>query len=86
MRAIVEVGIAYEQDVERGMKALEEIANANKWVRENKHIVLESPVVQGILSLGSSEVTLRVSIKVKPMTHKNYFVRVSKRNYFYLIS
>jgi small conductance mechanosensitive channel len=30
---------------------------------------LEPPVVQGILSLGSSEVTLRISIKVKPMTH-----------------
>ena len=67
MRAIVKVGVAYEQDVEKGMKALEEIAN--KWAEENKDIVLEPPVVQGILSLGSSEVTLRVSIKVKPMTH-----------------
>ncbi len=31
---------------------------------------MEPPVVQGILSLGSSEVTLRISIKVKPMTHR----------------
>jgi hypothetical protein len=30
--------------------------------RGNKDIVLEPPVVQGILSLGSSEVTLRISI------------------------
>ena len=67
MRAIVEVGIAYEQDVERGMKALEEIAN--KWTEENKDIVLEPPIVQGVLSLGSSDVTLRIAIKVKPMTH-----------------
>ena len=67
MRAIVEVGIAYEQDVERGMKALEEIAN--KWAEENKDIVLELPIVQGVLSLGSSDVTLRIAIKVKPMTH-----------------
>ena len=67
MRAIVEVGIAYEQDVERGMKALEEITN--KWTEENKDIVLEPPIVQGVLSLGSSDVTLRVAIKVKPMTH-----------------
>jgi len=67
MRAVVEVGIAYEQDVERGMKALEEIAN--KWAEENKDIVLEPPIVQGVLSLGSSDVTLRVAIKVKPMTH-----------------
>jgi len=67
MRAIVEVGVAYEQDVERGMKALEKIAN--KWVEENKDIVLEPPIVQGVLSLGSSDVNLRIAIKVKPMTH-----------------
>ena len=67
MRAVVEVGIAYEQDVERGMKALEEIAN--KWAKENKDIVLEPPIIQGVLSLGSSDVTLRIAIKVKPMTH-----------------
>ena len=67
MRAIVKVGVAYEQDVERGMKALEGIAN--KWAQENKDIVLEPPIVQGVLSLGSSDVTLRVAIKVKPMTH-----------------
>jgi len=67
MRAIVKVGVAYEQDVERGMKTLESIAN--KWAKENKDIVLEPPVVQGVLSLGSSDVTLRIAIKVKPMTH-----------------
>jgi len=67
MRAIVKVGVAYEQDVEKGMKVLEKIAD--KWAEENKDIVLEAPIVQGVLSLGSSEVTLRVSIKVKPMTH-----------------
>jgi small conductance mechanosensitive channel len=67
MRAIVKVGVAYEQDVEKGMKALEEIAN--KWAKDNKDIVLEPPIVQGILSLGSSDVILRIAIKVKPMTH-----------------
>ncbi|MCK4240399.1 MAG: mechanosensitive ion channel family protein [Candidatus Atribacteria bacterium] len=67
MRAIVEVGVAYEQDVEKGMKTLEEIAN--KWAQENQDIVLEPPMIQGILSLGSSEVILRIATKVKPMTH-----------------
>ena len=66
MRAIVEVGVAYEQDVEKGMKVLEKIAD--KWVEDNKDIVLESPVVQGINSLGSSDVVLRVAIKVKTTT------------------
>lgn len=30
---------------------------------------MEPPVIQGVISLGSSEVTLRVAIKVKPLTH-----------------
>jgi len=67
MRAIVKVGVAYEQDVEKGMKVLEEITN--KWVKENEDIVLEPSIVQGIISLGSSDVILRIVIKVKPMTH-----------------
>lgn len=67
MKAIVEVGVAYEQDVERGMKTLEEIAN--KWAKENKDIVLEPPIVQGIISLSSSDITLRILVKVKPMTN-----------------
>ena len=67
MRAVVEVGVAYEQDVEKGMKALEKIAD--KWVEENKDIVLEPPVVQGINYLGSSDVVLRIAIKVKTTTH-----------------
>lgn len=67
MRAIVKVGVAYEQDVEKGMKVLEKIAD--KWAEDNKDIVLESPVVQGINSLGSSDVVLRVAIKVKTTTH-----------------
>ena len=67
MRAVVEVGVAYEQDVEKGMKVLEKIAD--KWAEDNKDIVLESPVVQGINSLGSSDVVLRVAIKVKTTTH-----------------
>jgi len=67
MRAIVKVGVAYEQDVEKGMKVLEEITN--KWAKENEDIVLELPIVQGVISLGSSDVILRIVIKVKPMTH-----------------
>jgi small conductance mechanosensitive channel len=67
MRAIVEVGVAYEQDIEKGMKALEEIAE--EWAEENRDIVLEPPSVQGIISLGSSDIVLRIVIKLKPMTH-----------------
>jgi len=66
-RAIVEVGVAYEQDIEKSMKILKEVAE--NWANENQDIVLEFPMVQGIVTFGSSDITLRVVIKVKPMTH-----------------
>ena len=66
-RAMVEVDVAYEQDVEKGMKELETIGQ--KWAEKNKDIILESPVVQGLLSLGTSGITIRIIAKVKPMMH-----------------
>ncbi len=67
VRAIAEVDIAYEQDVEKGMKELEAIGK--KWAEKHKDIILEPPVVQGVLSLGASGITIRLVTKVKPMTH-----------------
>lgn len=66
MRAVVLVGLAYEQDAEKGMKIALEAAK--QWANENKEIVLEEPFVQGLLDFGSSAVTIRVVVKVKPQT------------------
>ena len=67
VRAIAEVDIAYEQDVEKGMKELEKIGK--KWAEKRKNIVLEAPIVQGLMSLGASGITIRLVTKVKAMTH-----------------
>jgi small conductance mechanosensitive channel len=64
MRAVVVVGVAYEEDVSRAMRVLDEVGKA--WAEERRDIVLEPPQVQGILSFDESSITLRVAIKVKP--------------------
>ncbi|MBI4007118.1 MAG: mechanosensitive ion channel family protein [Planctomycetes bacterium] len=67
MRAIVEVGVAYEGDIDKAMKILKEIADG--YAAEHSDIVLEPPEVQGVLELGGSEITIRALIKVQPMKH-----------------
>jgi small conductance mechanosensitive channel len=67
MRAIIEVGIAYEGNIDMAMKTLKEISD--QFAAEHPDLVLAPPEVQGILELGASEVTIRVLIKVLPMKH-----------------
>jgi small conductance mechanosensitive channel len=64
MRAIVTVGVAYEQDVVKAMHILEEVGKS--WAMENQGIVLEAPAVQGILSFDDSAMSLRLVVKVRP--------------------
>jgi moderate conductance mechanosensitive channel len=64
MRAIVTVGVAYEQDVVKAMHILEEVGKT--WAAEHQNIVLEAPAVQGILSFDDSGVVLRLVVKVRP--------------------
>lgn len=66
MRAVVVVGLAYEQDVARGMKALTEVGEA--WAAQNAETVLEPPEVQGLLGLDASSVGVRLVVKVQPGT------------------
>jgi len=64
MRAVVVVGVAYEQDISNAMRVLDEVGKA--WAEEHRGIVLEPPQVQGILSFDESSIALRLAIKVKP--------------------
>ncbi|NND71464.1 MAG: mechanosensitive ion channel family protein [Rhodothermales bacterium] len=64
-RAIINIGVAYEQNLEEILPAVQEIANT--WVKENEEIMLEpEPTVQAVTSLGASQVDIRVVIKVVP--------------------
>jgi small conductance mechanosensitive channel len=62
VRAVVGVGLAYEQDVADGMAVLREVGTA--WAAENEAIVLEPPEVQGVLGFGASDVGVRLVVKL----------------------
>ncbi|MFW5740466.1 MAG: mechanosensitive ion channel family protein, partial [Myxococcota bacterium] len=66
-RAIVVVGVAYEQQVERGLEVLRKVAK--EWAADHEDLVLDEPVAQGVVGLNSSDVTLRIMAKVKPAEH-----------------
>jgi len=61
-RAIVDVGLAYEQDAGRGMKILKEIADG--YAAEKPELFVEPPEVQGLVGLNASDVGVRVLAKV----------------------
>lgn len=66
-RAVVDVGLAYEQDTAKGLKVLKEVGDA--WAAENEEIVLEPPEAQGLLGLNASDVGVRLVVKVKAPNH-----------------
>ncbi|MFD2368926.1 mechanosensitive ion channel family protein [Brevibacillus sp. GCM10020057] len=64
--AVVDVSVAYEEDLERVQKVLKEVLQ--KAQAELTDIVAE-PQILGVQSLGPSEITLRVTAECKPNTH-----------------
>jgi len=63
VRAIVEVGLAYEADVQKGMEAMLRVGE--EWARDHEDLVVESPQVQGLMGLNASDVGARLVIKMK---------------------
>ncbi len=66
MRALVSVNLDYDTDISRGMMIAEKVAK--DWAKNNPEIVLEEPVVQGILDFSPAGATIRIVTKVKPQT------------------
>lgn len=65
MRAMVDVGIAYEEDVDQAVAALEEVCREVN--RDLAEIITEAPQVLGVQAFGPSELTIRIIAKTKPM-------------------
>lgn len=61
-RVVVQVGLAYEQEVSRGLEALARIGK--QWAEEHAELVLEPPEAQGVMALNGSDVTVRLVIKI----------------------
>ena len=66
-KAMVVVGVAYEQDVDKGLEVLRKVAA--EWAQDHEDLVLEPPEAQGVIGLNSSDVTLRIVAKVKAAEH-----------------
>lgn len=65
MAAMVDVGIAYEADLERAMQVLHEVCE--EMARDFRDVITEGPSVLGIVKLGESEVLIRLLGKTAPM-------------------
>lgn len=63
-RALIEVGVAYEEDLDRVLKVASAVCQQT--ARELPAIV-EGPEVLGVVALGESEVKIRVVAMTKPM-------------------
>jgi len=59
--AILDIGIAYEEDIENASKSI--LATANEYKQQNA-CVLEDARYVGVVNLGDSDVVLRTTIKV----------------------
>ncbi len=57
MRAMVEVGVAYEEDLERVLEVMRQVCQA---VAQDFPVITEGPTVLGVVDLGESEVRIRV--------------------------
>ncbi len=78
-RALVDVGVAYEEDIDRVLGILSETAEALCQERAFAPLILESPVVQGPLTLGDWAVTMRVMVKTQPGKQWNISRELRKR-------
>ncbi|WP_418791223.1 mechanosensitive ion channel family protein [Phosphitispora sp. TUW77] len=65
MRAVVEIGIAYEEDIDRAIDVMKRVAV--EIAREFEDIIVEEPEVLGVVAFGPSEMVLRTVAKTKPM-------------------
>ena len=65
VRAIVEIGLSYEQDLDSLLPIIQRIAN--EWAEERRDILLEeNPQVQSVMSFGESSINVRVAVQMVP--------------------
>ena len=65
MRAMVDVGVAYEEDIDHVLAVLEELCRQYSEIDAD---VVEGPTVLGVNGLGDSAVTIRIIARTVPMT------------------
>ncbi len=66
-RVVLEVGVSYEEDVDRVIRVLTEIGQALADDETFGNLVLEPPQVLGVEDLADSQVTIRILAKTLPL-------------------
>lgn len=67
LQAVVDIRIAYEEDLNRAVKVLEEAGR--KLAREWADLIATGPEVLGLVALNPGELTIRMSARAKPLQH-----------------
>ena len=66
-RAVVDVGVGYDEDLARAKRVLAEVAH-DLWEDEDyRSVIIEEPEVTGVEALAPDAITLRVLVKTQPM-------------------
>ena len=66
-RAVVDVGVGYDEDLARAKRVLSEVAH-DLWEDEDyRSVIIEEPEVTGVEALTPDAITLRVLVKTQPM-------------------
>jgi len=66
-RAVVDVGVGYDEDLGRAKRVLGEVAH-DMWEDEDyRSVIIEEPEVTGVEALAADAITLRVLVKTAPM-------------------
>jgi small conductance mechanosensitive channel len=65
-RAVLDIGVAYREDVDRVIAVLREIADGFREDDEWAALTVDTPEVLGVQDLGDSAVIIRVSAKTLP--------------------
>ena len=68
-RAILDVGISYDADVDMAMQLLEEVGKAATRDPDISQLLLEQPTITGVEGLDEWQVRLRIVVKTEPNEH-----------------
>lgn len=74
--AVVDVGIAYKEDIERAEKVISELL---KEMPGHYDDIVKVPELLGVQNMGPSEITLRIVAETLPMKH-NYIARMIRKD------
>jgi small conductance mechanosensitive channel len=66
-RALIDIGVAYKEDVDEVMRVLEEVGEELRGDEKFKDLIMEPLNILGVEEFGDSQVTIRMFFKTQPL-------------------